>query len=230
MPTNSIFDSFQTPLTDFFKGTNLPKPPLTPDLLAQIFTKGLGDGKSSGDIATEIFGHLPEAKQTPQAHAELEKFTATAVTLFTEGKTQTFADAAELTDTERAQILDQAAGRFETPYKWGGSTEKGIDCSNLVHRAYQGAGFDYGYTMTTSDWEKAGFKETTDPKPGDLILWAPLPGKANGHVGIVLDAEGKTFIGAQRSTGVAEETYAQNKYWGKRPHIFLRYEKPSVSQ
>ncbi|MBI2339170.1 MAG: C40 family peptidase [Deltaproteobacteria bacterium] len=140
------------------------------------------------------------------------------------------AETAELTDSERGQIIDQAEGWIGTKYKLGGNTEEGIDCSNLVHRAYQEAGFDYGYTMTTSDWGKAGFKETTDPKPGDLILWEPLSGKEHGHIGIVLDAETKTFIGAQKSTGVAEESYDQNKYWGKRPYIFLRYEKPSVTQ
>lgn len=78
MPTNSIFDSLQVPLTSFFKGINI-KPPLTDDLLAGIFARNLAEGKSLGDIAGEIFGHLPETKQAPQMYGEIENFVAGVV-------------------------------------------------------------------------------------------------------------------------------------------------------
>ncbi len=79
MATHNILNSFQTPLTDFFKGFNLPKPPLTHDLLAEIFTRNMGEAESLGNISREIFKHLPEAKQIPQMYDELEQFTAVAM-------------------------------------------------------------------------------------------------------------------------------------------------------
>jgi cell wall-associated NlpC family hydrolase len=70
-----------------------------------------------------------------------------------------------------------------TPYRWGGKTALGLDCSGLVQVAVQGAGFD---CPRDSDMQAA---ETGDLLPradwshlmrGDLVFW-------RGHVGIMTD-------------------------------------------
>lgn len=114
------------------------------------------------------------------------------------------------------KIFEKTEGWKGTPYLYGGNSIKGIDCSHFVHQAYKAAGLDYGYHSTASDWEKAGFEKTTDPKAGDLIMF-------DGHMGIVVDPVNQIFIGAQSSTGVAEASYAPDKYWGKKNYSFLHH-------
>ena len=125
-----------------------------------------------------------------------------------------FKQPSVLSQDRRQEILEAAHNHLGTPYHWGWESSKGLDCSHFVHRAYQEAGFKYPYTTTHGDWQKAGFEVTNTPKPGDLILW-------DGHMGIVVDPEKKIFIGAQKSTGVAQASYKEKTYWGTRSHIFL---------
>ncbi len=115
------------------------------------------------------------------------------------------------------RIIESARQSTGTRYQWGGESKKGMDCSHFVHHVYRQSGISYPYTTTHGDWKKAGFVHTQNPQRGDLILW-------KGHVGIVVDPERKIFIGAQKSTGVAEASYAAGKYWGQRTHSFLRHQ------
>jgi cell wall-associated NlpC family hydrolase len=55
------------------------------------------------------------------------------------------------------------------------------------------------------------------PAKGDLVLFTDKP----LHVGIIIDPDKGTFIGAQTSTGVAETSYSDKPYWKKRAHVFL---------
>lgn len=130
-----------------------------------------------------------------------------------------------ITPEHRKLLVEQATGWLDVPYQWGGNSREGIDCSHLVHQVYNGAGLDYPFTTTTQDWEKAGFHQVTEPEAGDVILWSPVDGNSYGHVGIVIDPEKQLFIGAQ--TPVEKASYAPDRYWGRRPFIFLRFGPPS---
>lgn len=117
----------------------------------------------------------------------------------------------------RGAELLQSANRWKgVDYLYGGNSRAGIDCSHFVHQAYKGAGFDYTYRTTEGPWAKAGFEKTQNPKAGDLIMF-------KGHMGIVVDPDKKTFIGAQSSTGVAQASYGKSSYWGKQAHHFLHH-------
>ncbi|MBI2340777.1 MAG: hypothetical protein HYU99_10530 [Deltaproteobacteria bacterium] len=95
---------------------------MTPDLLAQIFAKNLGEGKSSGEIASEIFTHLPESKQTPQTYGELVQFTETTLTQLVGDKIQSTgtASAQEVQNPTHEEIekkLEDLAIRYDVPKK-----------------------------------------------------------------------------------------------------------------
>ena len=120
-----------------------------------------------------------------------------------------------LPSDRRQSILDIAHQNAGTHYQWGGESASGMDCSHFVHHVYQEAGVAYPYTTTHGDWQQSGFTKTNQPQRGDIIMW-------NGHMGIIVDPDKKTFIGAQKSTGVAEASYATGRYWGNRAHTFLR--------
>lgn len=92
----------------------------------------------------------------------------------------------------------------------------GLDCSHLVHRIYQRAGFPYDYAPSKDLYDGIdAFRRVYHPLPGDVIVW-------RGHVGIVVDPHDRSFLSALRS-GVKVSDYETN-YWKRRGHPrFYRY-------
>lgn len=85
-----------------------------------------------------------------------------------------------------------------TPYRYGGTTARGIDCSGLIRRIYAEA-FDMDVPRTTREQQRLG--RAVPPQawqPGDLLFF-DTPGK-NRHAGIYL-REGR-FLHASTSEGV----------------------------
>lgn len=115
----------------------------------------------------------------------------------------------------------QTAKTFRgTPYKYGGTTRAGMDCSALVFHSYQAVGLNL--PRRSEDQSKLGQKvNLTQVKPGDLLFFAT--GKRRNqvtHSGIVTEAakDDVRFIHASSSLGVTED-YMSNSYW-KRAFLF----------
>lgn len=69
----------------------------------------------------------------------------------------------------RKKILEGAKDHIGTPYVWGGTDpDSGWDCSGYVWWTYKNAGKDLG--RTTADGYAHMGKETSTPKPGDVIV------------------------------------------------------------
>ena len=96
--------------------------------------------------------------------------------------------AEALTDTEFADIYEEAKKYVGTPYVWGGSTpETGFDCSGYVCWVYNQAGYDVGRTTANGLWQKSQHISEAEAKPGDLVFFKgtyDTPGMS--HVGIYL--------------------------------------------
>ena len=68
------------------------------------------------------------------------------------------------------QILDDAVSYIGVPYRWGGSTPSGFDCSGLVQYVYAKSGINL--PRVTTDQEKMGTSiSLNEVEPGDLLFW-----------------------------------------------------------
>jgi len=76
-----------------------------------------------------------------------------------------------------------AARQVGVPYRYGGDTVAGFDCSGLVQYAYASAGKSLPRT-TAALWQHAGPVANSDMRPGD-ILFFNVDGKMS-HVGLYL--------------------------------------------
>ncbi len=107
-----------------------------------------------------------------------------------------------------AQII-QAATTFKgTPYRWGGTTPKGFDCSGFVRYLYEAKGIELPRTSVQM-YDQAGAR-VTDLKAGDLVFFAS--GIVN-HVGIYIG--NNQFISSTTSVGVTVDSL-DSSYWGSR--------------
>ncbi len=110
---------------------------------------------------------------------------------------------------EVAQRLTQAFARWEgTPYRWGGSDRRGMDCSAFVQQTYREA-FGIQLPRSTREQQRVGQGiHSRWLRPGDLLFFRPARG--NRHVGIYIGDN--QFIHASTSAGVTRSRL-DDRYW-----------------
>ncbi|MEK7389198.1 MAG: C40 family peptidase [Elusimicrobiota bacterium] len=113
--------------------------------------------------------------------------------------------------------LDTSARSYlGTPYVWGGTTHRGIDCSALTQNSY-GENHVKIPRVSRDQW-KTGDKTDTLRK-GDLIFFNTM-GAGVSHVAMVLDPGSKSFIHASSSKGVMIADL--NKKWFSQRYLGAR--------
>ena|SRR6188508_1425323 len=110
---------------------------------------------------------------------------------------------------------DQAAAYAQTmigkPYKYGGSTPKGFDCSGLVLYSYKQAGVALPHS-TEKQRSSSRRVKVAELRPGDLLFFHQ-EGKKYGHVAIYA-GNGK-FVHAPSSGKSVRTDRLDNPYWKK---------------
>lgn len=116
--------------------------------------------------------------------------------------------------TKVRQLLATAESYMGTPYKYGGVTRSGMDCSGFVSIVFQSQNIEL--PRISRDQATAGHKiNIRAAVPGDLLFFAPGGGSRISHVGIVHDIgdDGTVyFIHASTSKGVVISSM-DLKYW-----------------
>ena len=111
-------------------------------------------------------------------------------------------------------VIKKARSYTGVPYKWGGTTRSGMDCSGLLLNSYKSIGLTI--PRTSADQSEYGKKVgKKDLNPGDWVFFATGKKKRKiTHVGMVTIVKGGTikFIHASSSLGVVEATLTSNYY------------------
>lgn len=116
--------------------------------------------------------------------------------------------------------LAQAASMLGKPYRYGGSTPRGFDCSGLVYYAYRKAGIAVPRT-TREQYRHAEHIPMSSIRPGDLLFFR-IHSRSISHVAIYA---GQGRIIHAPSSG-KQVTYGKldSPYWRRHLAAAGRYE------
>jgi len=109
-----------------------------------------------------------------------------------------------------SKIIECALNFINTPYRYGGLSKKGIDCSGLAKKSYEAAGLSLPRT-SREQAKKGEIVPLSAMKPGDLIFFGNK-GRIN-HVGIYIGDN--KFIHASKSTGKVVIANLDDEYYQK---------------
>jgi len=122
------------------------------------------------------------------------------------------------TSTAKATAADRgdaaaalAAKMVGKPYKYGGASPAGFDCSGLVSYSFKQAGVALPHN-TTQQRAASRLVKVAELRRGDLLFF-DQEGKKHGHVGIYL-GEGR-FVHAPSSGKSVRNDALSNPYWKK---------------
>lgn len=140
--------------------------------------------------------------------------------LFTMGAGSAFADAETVEATPLASIVDSVYG---TPYKYGGTSMSGFDCSGFTRYVFSQMGIKLA-RVSTAQYKQGTPVPKSELQAGDLVFFETMGGGKVSHVGIYVgDGE---FAHASSSKGIRidklSNNYYQNRYVGAK-RILSKY-------
>ncbi|CAM3812820.1 C40 family peptidase [Pontibacter korlensis] len=128
-------------------------------------------------------------------------------------------------DKDVATVIQAARSYTGVPYRWGGTTRVGMDCSGLLCTSFQS--IDVALPRTSEEQSRYGSEvKPKDLREGDLVFFGESKRNIT-HVGMVTEVIGPNevrFIHASTSLGVIEN----NLYAEHYQKIFIKAVRPPV--
>lgn len=128
-------------------------------------------------------------------------------------------------DESIATVIETARSFTGVPYRWGGTTRVGMDCSGLLCTSFQS--IDVNLPRTSEEQSRFGAEiKTKDLREGDLVFFGPNRRNIT-HVGMVTEVNSSDdvrFIHASTSLGVIENNLYSDYY----QKIFIKAVRPPV--
>lgn len=128
-------------------------------------------------------------------------------------------------NSEVETAIETARSYTGTPYRYGGTSKGGMDCSGLLCVSYKSAGLSL--PRTSAEQSKFGKPvKMGELKPGDLVFFSKKKGRKKiTHVGMVTSVQNRKeirFIHSSTKLGVVENNLMSNYYQG----IFVKARRP----
>lgn len=122
---------------------------------------------------------------------------------------------ASVRDEKVDKVIQTARSYTGTPYRYGGTTRSGMDCSALTIHSFRTLNMDL--PRSAEDQSKVGKEvKLKEVQPGDLVFFATGKKKRQiTHVGLITEKKGKDnvkFIHASTSLGVVEDNIYSTYY------------------
>ncbi len=168
-------------------------------------------GKLSGGTVVTILGESGDWYQ----------ISTDSLTGYVSGEYLTVVDAAALEElsTKGLQLVELAMDYLGTPYRYGGASPSGFDCSGFVYYLCKTLGVSVPRTAT-SQWN-GGYDKVSksELQPGDLVFFSSYAGGSSiGHVGIYIGNDQFIHSSSPSSGGVIisgmDENYYSARYVG----------------
>ncbi|WP_121610642.1 C40 family peptidase [Mesobacillus foraminis] len=115
------------------------------------------------------------------------------------------------------KVISAAKAVIGTPYKWGGTSAGGFDCSGFIYYAFNKGGKSMSRTSAEGYYSRSYY--VNNPQPGDLVFFENTYKKGISHLGIYLG--NNQFIHADNS-GV-RITNINDSYYKKHFEGFKRF-------
>ena len=163
---------------------------------------------------TSLVSSLTEVKKDSKKE---EKIAEDAIVIKASALSTSSANKKSRKNNTIDNILSEASTYIGTPYRFGGMTRSGIDCSAFVLSVYGTAAGIELPRVSSAQAQQGERVEKANLEKGDLLFFQTR-GSRISHVGIVqeITPEGEIkFIHASTSKGVTISSLNE-KYWGAR--------------
>lgn len=203
--SNSV-ESIATPTTDNAKtDTYVIKSGDTLGKIASKFNVSVATLKSLNGLTSDLIFTGQKLKVTGTASSSNSEVVQTPKPVESEAK------------ASASTLVNEAKKLIGIPYKWGGTSTAGFDCSGFIFYVYNKAGYDISRTSAQGYYDRS--YDVDQPQLGDLVFFENTYKKGISHLGIYVG--NNSFIHAS-SSGVTI-TSLDTSYWSQRLEGFKRF-------
>ena len=114
-----------------------------------------------------------------------------------------------------SKLINNAKALIGTPYRFGGSTKSGFDCSGFVQYVFNQTGKNISRSTLTQFAEST---KVSTPQAGDLVFFAGTYRAGISHVGIYIGNNQFIHAGGSKT----EIRSLNDSYWKKHFHSYKR--------